>query len=162
MKKQRKRPAKKTRNNQVPAAPQEAPNSRRTLLRNGAIGLLAIGGGGFFAANAVMASLAEQDMSKIGHGTPAIVQIHDPNCTSCQQLQRETRAALKAFDEDAFVYLVANIKNTEGATFANSHGATHVTLLLFDGTGRLQGRLQGVRDRAALQTAFQSLIDQNT
>jgi hypothetical protein len=86
------------------------------------------------------------------------VQVHDPQCTSCQELQRETRAALKTFDDDELDYVVANIKSTEGAAFANSYGAPHITLLLFDGEGELRSTLNGIRPRDELEGAFARLV----
>lgn len=158
MKKQRKRPHQKksaqaTSNN---AAVQTT--NRRALLRNGLIIVGGLGIGGFFATNMVMATICENDVTRVGQGVPTIVQIHDPQCTSCQELQRETRAALKAFDDTDLEYVVANIKSDSGAAFANSYGASHVTLLLFDGDGELRGTLNGVRPRAELEGAFRRLV----
>jgi hypothetical protein len=156
MKKQRKRqPQKKT--NPSAALPAQKMD-RRALLRNGLLIMGGIGIGGVFATNMVMAGMAETDLSRVGQGTPTIVQVHDPNCSSCQELQRETRAALKAFDDTDLQYLVANIKSEDGSAFANSYGAPHITLLLFDAEGQLRSTLNGVRPRAELQTAFGRLV----
>ncbi|WP_342076390.1 hypothetical protein [Yoonia sp. SS1-5] len=160
MKKQRKRPAKKTRNtNTATTAPAKA-TDRRSFLGIGLVGAVAVGGGGYLLTNMVMAGVAEQDLSRVGQGTPAIVQVHDPSCTMCQDLQRETRAALKAFDDDEITYLVANIKSDAGAAFATLHAVPHVTLVMFDGRGNRQAVLNGVRDRAELQAAFARLLGQ--
>jgi hypothetical protein len=157
MKKQSKRqPHKKT--TAAPASVPAAKTDRRSLLRNGAIVALGLGGGGFFAVNMVMATISEQDLTRVGQGIPTIVQVHDPQCPSCQELQRETRAALKSFDDSALTYLVANIKSTDGLVFANTYGAAHITLLLFDASGQLRGTLAGVRPRDELQQAFARLV----
>lgn len=156
MKKQRKRQPQK-KQNAAATAPAEGPN-RRALLRNGLIIAGGVGIGGFFATSMVMATIAEHDLTRVGQGTPVIVQVHDPQCPSCQDLQRETRAALKSFEDTDLQYAVANIKSETGAAFANAHGAPHITLLLFDGAGNLQGRLNGVRPLAELETAFADLV----
>ncbi len=148
---------KKTRRN--PPKPVEQPTRRRTLtlLRNGAIGAAVLGGAGLFSVRAVRATIREQDLTRLGSGTPTIVQIHDPNCPSCTELQRNARRALRKFEGDEITYLVANIKTDEGSAFAARFGARHVTLLLFDGRGRLRDTLEGVRSRQELEQHFQSL-----
>lgn len=121
----------------------------------GVIGL-AGAAGVWWLADDVLASRAEEDLSRIGNGIPSIVQIHDPSCAMCAALQRETRAALGAFEDDALTYVVANIRTAEGRRFANQHGASHVTLLLFDGAGRHRRTITGVQSADALQTVFRT------
>ncbi|MEL6800131.1 MAG: hypothetical protein AAFO80_09655 [Pseudomonadota bacterium] len=128
------------------------------LIRNGAIGAVVLGGAGVFSVNAVRATISEQDLSKIGNGIPAIVQIHDPSCAMCTELQRETRKALRAFDDSEFTYLVANIHSEDGSALAARHRAQHVTLLLFDGEGQVRQVLEGVRPRDELQAHFEAHI----
>lgn len=125
-------------------------------LRNSAIAAVALAGGGYFAVTKVQATIAEHDLSKIGNGTPAIVQIHDPQCPVCLALQRETRDALDYFKEGDFEYLVANIRSKEGSAFANKHFVPHVTLLLFDGQGALVKVLNGPNKSGFLQTEFKA------
>lgn len=126
------------------------------LIRNGGIAAAMLGGVGLFSVNAVRATIAEQDLSKIGNGTPAIVQIHDPSCAMCTELQRETRKALRSFDDSQVNYLVANIHSEDGSALAARHRAQHVTLLLFDGDGQVRQVLEGVRQRDELQAHFEA------
>ena len=149
----------KKRKSTKPAVP--AQPSRRLVLRRGGLilgGLAVASAVGVFSVNAVQATVAEHDLTRIGTGTPTIVQIHDPQCSLCTQLQRETRKALKALPDDAVTYLIANIRNDEGAAFANRHGQPHVTLLLMDGEGQVRQVIKGVTDSAVLQEAFERLI----
>lgn len=157
MKKQRKRKPNRAKQKQQPTPAK--PVDRRAVLRNGLIGAAVIGAGGLVTTRIVMAAVAEQDLSRVGQGKPAIVQVHDPSCSSCQQLQRETKAALDRLNSDDLIYLVANLTGHEGATFANRYGAPHVTLLLFDGAGALRGTLNGVRSRDELQAVFTQLLE---
>ena len=108
----------------------------------------------WYTVDQVMATITEQDLTRIGNGKPAIVQIHDPQCPRCQALQRETRKALKSVDNDVLQYLVANIRNKKGREFATSHGVPHVTLLLFDGNGKRRDTLSGDYKRNTLTTIF--------
>ncbi len=123
-------------------------------LRNGTIAAAIFGGGSYFAVNTVQASMAEQDMTKIGNGTPAIVQIHDPQCPVCRALQKETRHALRDLEADGFEYLVANIRSKEGSDLANKYFVPHVTILLFDGKGALRKVLNGPKTSDVLRDEF--------
>ncbi|MEH6496420.1 MAG: hypothetical protein V7740_11810 [Pseudomonas marincola] len=149
--------------NQTKSAPrQKKATTRRAFFRNignGAIGAAIVGGGVWFVVDEVMATLDEQDLSKIGNGIPTIVQIHDPQCSLCIALQRETRKALKKFDEGKLQYLVANIKGVEGRALAASHGVRHVTLVLFDGNGKRQQILAGSNQSSFLTDVFQRHLD---
>ena len=159
MKKQRKKPAqKKKAQQQAPVAPKGM--DRRKVLgwaRNGAIAAVVVGVGGYFAVGGVRATMAEHDLARVGNGTPAVVQIHDPQCSLCQSLQKETRAALEELGSDNLNFLVANIKTNEGRDFANQFGVPHVTLLLFDGEGNLEDVLNGVRESETLVGRFRAL-----
>ncbi len=155
MKKNRKQPGKSKKSQKVAATP--AAPDRRALMTKAAYGLggaVILGGVGLYSVNSVRASMGELDLTKVGNGTPSIVQIHDPNCQLCTRLQRETRAALEAFDESKLNYMVANIKTADGATFAASYGVPHVTLLLFDADGSVLEVLNGVRESDELEQTF--------
>jgi len=164
MKKQRRKP------NLKPKRYSKDPNTnvanastydRRNLLkylRNGTVAAIVLGGGGFFAVSKVRATIAEQDLSKIGNGTPAIVQIHDPQCPVCIALQKEARHALLSFEDGELEYLVANIKSKEGSELANKYFVPHVTLLLFDGSGSLVKILNGSHDSDFLRKEFTAHI----
>lgn len=127
--------------------------------RNAAVALVALGGAGYFGTRAVRATIAEHDLTRVGQGKPTIVQVHDPSCSMCTALQRETRRAMTHLGECDLVYLVANIKTTEGQAFASQYGVPHVTLLLFDGEGALVDRLHGVQDREVLRPIFDAHVD---
>ncbi|MEM1074804.1 MAG: hypothetical protein AAF665_05270 [Pseudomonadota bacterium] len=131
--------------------------TRRDVLkiaRNGALGLAAVGGAGYWALGSFRAYAAEHDLTRLGKGAPAIVQVHDPQCPTCTALQKQTRAALKAFGDCGLVYLVADIKTDDGAELAAQHGVPHVTLLFFDGQGELLNTVHGLHTRAQLEPMF--------
>ena len=128
------------------------------LMKTGAIGVAAVGGLGWLVRDQFMATAAEYDLTRIGQGTPKVVQIHDPQCPSCAALQREARAAVETFDEDEICLLVANIRTAKGSAFAASHGVGHVTLLLFDGAGRRVAVLEGRRQRDELMQRFKQIV----
>ncbi|MCY4180748.1 MAG: thioredoxin family protein [Litoreibacter sp.] len=159
MAKKKNRPSQKGKRTKSEATPQRSnaakSMSRRALIQYGAIGGAVLLGGGYFGVRAVEAAICEADLTKIGKGTPSIVQIHDPSCPVCNALQREARKALKAMEGDAPDYFVANISTLEGSNFAADYGVPHVTILLFDGKGEMKQVLQGSRTRAELQPIFE-------
>lgn len=141
----------------------DEPQTRRDVLRkfrNGGIAVAVLGGGGWFAVQDVQATMREHDLTRIGNGTPTIVQIHDPNCSMCVALQKETRAALKGFEDDQIQFLVANIRDSRGKKLASEHGVGHVTLLLFDGKGNRREIMRGTNDRSVLEPAFRRFLAQ--
>lgn len=134
--------------------------SRRALLGRigtGAVGVVALGGAGIWGIGHVQAINAEHDLSRLGQGVPVVVQVHDPQCPVCNALQDETRDALRDFDVQGVLYLIANIRTPEGSDFAARHGVPHVTLLLFDSSGRLRETLRGPHRADELRPAFARL-----
>ncbi|MFK7837867.1 MAG: hypothetical protein AB8B60_16785 [Sulfitobacter sp.] len=128
--------------------------SRRSLLRMsgmGALGLGLLGGGAYAGVGMVRQYRREHDLTQIGKGKPAVVQVHDPQCPTCTALQRQTRRAMKQFGECDMLYLVADITQPEGQVFARKHNVSHVTLVLMDESGDVAQVLTGMRQRAELE-----------
>ncbi len=119
---------------------------------------LVVGGGSWYMIEDVKATMREHDLSQIGNGVPAIVQIHDPQCPRCVALQREARTALCEFENDQLQFLVANVMNSEGRQLAAAHGVGNITLLLFDGEGRRRNVITGSYDSAYLTEAFRQHV----
>lgn len=161
MKKNRKKPKSKR-----PIAPSASSTAnRRTKINRrdalrlagmGGIGLTGLAGGGLWIAAGARAQAAEHDLSRIGQGVPAIVQVHDPSCTMCTALQRQTRRALRCDYAQSPIYLVADLRTDDGIQFSASTGARRVTLVLLDGGGEVQDILVGLRPRDELKTIFEA------
>jgi len=134
----------------VSAQPAMSRRRMLSLARNGAIGVGVLGAVGYVGAGWYGDYLQEHDLTRIGQGKPAVVQIHDPQCAVCLALQHETRTAMKQFDEDDMLYLVADIKQAEGQAFAAQHNVSHVTLVLLDGQGQMVDVLRGSKSEAEL------------
>jgi len=164
MKKQRKTPNQKLSRKNKPTDTVPEPKRRDVLklARNGVIATALAGGVGVFSVNAVRATVAEHDLSRVGKGVPTVVQIHDPQCSMCTALQRETRKALRDFEDDQITYLVANITTIEGSSFAARYGVPHVTLLMFSADGQLVQTLNGPRQRGELRDVFGRHIASNS
>ena len=160
MKRQRnksRRPSKSNRNQPAGAEIFEKRPARRAFLkklRTGAVATIVGGSGSWLLINEVRATMREHDLSRIGNGIPAVVQIHDPQCPRCVTLQREARDALCNFDDTELQFLVANIRSAEGRELAATHGVGHVTLLLFDASGQRREVLAGPNESEYLTSAF--------
>jgi len=152
-----KRPNKNHRRHSAATGASENAPTRRALLKNlrtGAIATIVGGGAGWLLINEVRATIREKDLSRIGNGIPAVVQIHDPQCPRCVALQRQARDALCNFSESELQYLVADIRSAEGRKLAAAHGVGHVTLLVFDGSGKRHAVLAGPNKSEHLADAF--------
>ncbi len=163
MKRQKARPPRGPRNTRArnPSAAAQASaapgRTRRDIFRklgNGAVAFAAVGAAGWFVTAEVQATVREHDLSRIGNGVATVVQIHDPQCPLCVDLQRETREALCGFSEQEIQYLVANVRTVQGSAFARSHDVGHVTLLLLDGNGDRRDALVGPNTAEALAREF--------
>lgn len=123
-----------------------------------AVGGAAVLGGAALFARDFKAKVKEQDLSVIGSGKPTIVQIHDPQCSMCTALQKQTRRALRAFDDEDVYYRVANIQTDVGAVFQQTVGQPHVTLMLYNRNGRHVHTINGVVPAAELTEAFSKYL----
>ena len=94
------------------------------------------------------------DLSVIGQGTPVVVQIHDPNCSLCNQLRRHAGNAVDHFGDERLLFRIADISTPEGRQLQRRHQVPHVTLLLYDGKGEVRRILNGVKGEDTLKHAF--------
>lgn len=93
------------------------------------------------------------DLSVLGNGIPTVVQVHEPSCAPCRSLKSNVRAALNRIDGQ-LQYRIADLNTEQGRRLAARHRAGMVTLLLFDGGGRLLDRHGGVNSVETLAGLF--------
>ena len=132
--------------------------TRRDFLGNSvmySVGIAAVGGAGLYLANTMSVSAREGELSDIGNGVPTVVQIHDPSCPTCNALLCEAREATCGFEDDRLQFRVANLTTDEGYALAQEHGVGKITLLLFDGDGKMRLALPGMNEAANLAPAFE-------
>ncbi|MEM9605748.1 MAG: hypothetical protein AAGA11_23040 [Pseudomonadota bacterium] len=108
--------------------------SRRKLL-GGGVALVAggLGAAGLHAYDTNQRTL--HDLSVVGNGVPAIVQVHDPGCRLCRRLKAATTEALEAYD--GINYRLADVTRPEGKAVQDRFNVPHVTLLYFNGRGEM-------------------------
>ena len=156
--KQRKKTAKKNINSNQPQKKKRSKQELLSTIRSWVIiAALAIGAG-YFIINEVNASIKEHDLSRIENNVATIVQIHDPQCSLCLALQKQTKSALSDIDPEKIDYVVANIRTKKGRDFANSYRVQHVTLLLFDKKGKLKNTLYGERQAEEIKREIERVI----
>lgn len=100
--------------------------------------------------------MADEDLSRIGDDNPTLVQIHDPQCSQCLGLQRETRASMRKFGDGEFEYALANIHQSSGRAFTAKHGGPNVSLMIFDGNGKLKLGLARPKQPSAAKRGLQA------
>ncbi len=154
------------RKGQVSGAPhrarekREAAEARRrrrrtiTAFKVGAIALALLVGGAVALSAYNQRAHRANDLSTIGSGVPAVVQVHDPYCDGCRQLKASVEAILSEFDDEDLVIRFAELDTTEGAAFARRHEAGRVTLLFLDGDGNLRDLQRGVQQPNQLRQTF--------
>ena len=151
-------PSKKRAKRPAGSDPEPEPMGLFGLSRRTVLGGVATLGVGLALTHYVQGEIHDHDLERIHNGRPTIVQIHDPQCHQCRRLQDQVHQALDMLETKNLDYVVANIKTTQGLTFANRHRVQHVTLLLFDRDGTLKHTLRGQRSAPELANVFQSLL----
>jgi len=154
--------ARKKKQAEVAKAAEPEGITRRSVIRGlgfGALGVAAAGGATYAGIDMYRDYMFEHDLTRIGKGKPAVVQVHDPQCPTCLALQNETRRAMRQFGECDVIYVVADITQPEGQVFARRHGVQHVTLVLMDGQGEVTQILSGMRQEHELEPLFKTHFD---
>lgn len=95
------------------------------------------------------------DLSVIGNGQPTVVQVMDHGCSECRKLSDNLSPIRREFD-GRVQFRLADRGRTDGAILATRHNAGHVTLLMFDGNGRLRTTLTGIQEAGDIRTAILS------
>lgn len=129
---------------------------RRVLIGIGAAMLVAAG----IVLAIVLSAAAENrayDLTGIGEGVPAVVQVHDVTCPICSELRDNVRSIAGDFSDDELLIRVADIHTEEGLAFAARYTSERRrTLLFLDGDGALLDVQTGLQDVAALRRSFEA------
>lgn len=155
--KQKQKSKPKTSQQQVQDTPTPKGNRRDFLVNTAIYGTGAavfLGSGAYFATGWIAAA-GEGDISTLGNGVPAVVQLHDPNCPTCNQLRKEARDAACDFGECELQFRVINITSEEGRRLATANNTGNVTLLLMDGEGNVRNILPGMNEAENLKPVFE-------
>ncbi len=127
--------------------------NRAMLLVGVVLLVLAAGGALAFASN--QRAERARDLSLIGSGTPAVVQVHDHTCPVCTELRGNVQRVQDEFRDEELLIRVADIHTDQGLAFAARYtSARRATLLYIDGKGELVRSQSGAQGIDALRRAF--------
>ncbi len=129
-----------------------------TMSRRGFLGLAVLSIPALWIGMEWRSRSARADISVIGEGRPVIVQVHDRGCPTCRRLLDNVESAHADFG-DTIEFRIVDIDSSEGSRFAREHNVSHVTLVLFDGSGEVYRILEGVRSPQELRGVFRSLSE---
>ena len=133
----------------------DATQSRRKFLLL-PVAAVAIGGTAF-GLNALETNKQElHDLTVIGNGTPAVVQIHDPSCPTCRRLKGIMKNTIDS--GDPVNYRLADITTPEGKSLQDKYRASKVTLLFFDARGKHVHTTQGLRTSEEIKDTIDNLF----
>lgn len=98
-----------------------------------------------------------RDLTAVGQGVPAVVQVHDTACPVCSELRANIERIEDDFPEDQLVIRIADIHTDAGERFARRYTTQRrVTLLFLDGDGEITDIQTGLQTAAQLKDAFES------
>lgn len=129
---------------------------KRVILSVAIVALVAVAAG---AAVTVYERQEEavRDLSAVGQGIPAIVQVHDHTCPVCVELKATVDRIEGDFSEERLLIRIADVHTEEGLSFASRYTeARRATLLYIDGEGNLVTEVSGAQGEAALRRTFAS------
>jgi hypothetical protein len=96
-----------------------------------------------------------RDLSAVGRGVPAVVQVHDATCPICSELRANVERIDHGFSEDELLIRVADVHTDAGVEFAARYTtARRATLLFIDGDGELVDVHTGALEPADLELLF--------
>lgn len=127
---------------------------KRVILSLSVLGLLLLVAGGTITVYEQRAE-SVRDLSQIGQGVPAVVQVHDNTCPVCTELRGTVERIEGDFSDKTLLIRVADVHTEEGLAFAGRYtAARRATLLYIDGEGNLVNEISGAQGEAALRRTF--------
>lgn len=112
------------------------------------------------AAVALLPRGFDTDLSQIGRGEYAVVQVFKQDTLRNQKLMDALNDVRDQYETRGVKFLLADIDTQAGQQFAQSHGVGSATVLLFGPRGEKLQTLRNVQDSAALQRALSRALPQ--
>lgn len=127
---------------------------RTALWVSAAVVVILITGVAFSVGNQKQQAL--YDLSEIGQGVPAVVQVWDITCPICNDLKANVGRIRGDFEDNALLIRVADVATEEGVAFASRYTVQRrQTLLYIDESGQLVDEQIGLQEVDDLRQAFE-------
>lgn len=139
---------------------EKAERARRARIRKTGLILLIVAAvvvaGGATVTFRANQTEALRDLSDVGRGVPAVVQVHDYTCPVCMELRGEIEGIDGEFSDDRLLIRVADVHTEGGLDFARDYtSARRATLLFIDGEGNLVAEQSGAQPAEVLRRTFE-------
>lgn len=121
------------------------------------ITLLIIGGVGGFIWTQLPSGAYPTDLSRIGSGQPTLVLAYDMNYAGGMEVM-ELMNEIRADYAGKVDFLVAHLGMADGRAFAEKHGASDGTVMLFSGDGTPGGKLYHPESIEVLRQALNDAL----
>ena len=99
----------------------------------------------------------EHDLTVVGQGKPAVVQIHNTTCPVCRRLKSALSAALG--DRTDVQYRIADMGKPAGRAMAEKYNTPQTTLLFFDAEGQQRHSHTGLLDADEITAMTDSFLE---
>ena len=98
------------------------------------------------------------DLSAIGKGEPCVVLVFDKETVQNQELMNTLNTLRKPYEQRGVKFLVASMDSAEGKRFAQAHGVSSATLMVFDGKGAAVRVLYGRQAAGTIKHAIDQAL----
>ncbi len=98
------------------------------------------------------------DLSAIGKGAPCVVLVFDKETVQNQELMNTLNTLRKPYEHRGVKFLVAAMDSADGRQFAQAHGVSSATLMVFDAKGTAVRVLYGRQDAKAIKQAIDQAL----
>ncbi len=131
---------------------------RVRLLQFGAIAVVAAAVVVVLAVRANRSEQFRQDLSQLGNGVPAAVQVWDVSCPICNQNRANVARIEDDYSDDDLLIRYVDVRTDEGVRFASQYtDRRRQTMLLFDGEGELVDIVTGPIEQQSMRILFDDL-----
>jgi hypothetical protein len=101
-----------------------------------------------------------QDLSQIGNGVPAVVQVWDITCPICNENRANVERIDQDYSDDELLIRVADMRNDDAVRFAARYtDRRRQTMLFFDGSGELTDIVTGGIEVDTLRSLFDAQME---
>lgn len=94
------------------------------------------------------------DLAAIGKGQPCVVLVFDKETVQNQELMNTLNSLRKPYEQRGVEFLVASMDTADGKRFAQRHGVSSATLMVFDASGKAVRVLYGRQSTGTIRRAI--------